>query len=1174
MQNSIPKIKLKQPSLASKMLTSSIPFAMVAMAPAAYAQTATNTASVAVPSHVVDSVTSNNSATDTDTVLADMVAEDDALGTESGADGATTASVLDNDMLNGVAVDPDDITLNVSGTAADGTDLGLDVVPASGGITMNADGELVIEPGTTAGTYTYTYEICEENNPTNCTVATASVTVEAPEIDATPETFPAVNGADGTTTASVLDNDMLNGVAVDPDDITLNVSGTAADGTDLGLDVVPASGGITMNADGELVIAPGTTAGTYTYTYEICEENNPTNCTVATATVTVDAPEIEADSETFPAINGADGGVTTSVLASDTLNGQAIDPNDVTLTVGASDPELSLDPATGLITVAPGTPAGTYSVEYTVCENNNPDNCATVTETVVVGAPEIDAEPDNFTDINGADGTTTASVLDNDTLNGEIVDPDDITLNVTGTAMDGTNLGLDVVPASGGITMNDEGALVIAPGTTAGTYSYSYEVCEENNPSNCTVTTTTITIEAPAIQAVADTVTGIDSLNGGVGIINVLDGDTLNGVPASVDTVTVEPAPGFAMPEGITLNPDGSIDVAPGTPPGDHVVEYQICETLNPTNCTTSTVTITVDVSTAKLNGVVYFDTNSNNTPDADETVFAGWIVQVTDDKGNIIAEVTTDENGYYELELPYGDFTVSFINPDNGAVYSSSDIELDENSKLTDEPLEVIVNLPIDPSGVVYDAVTREPVPDTILTMVDANGQALPPVCFVAPSQQDQTTGSNGYYRFDIVPGADAACPVGQTDYQIIFDAPESHLDTNSTIIGSEPGFLTTNAGTGPLLVVPTTEAPAIGEDTTHYFGFTLGNGSRDVINNHIPLDPITLMRSPLDVVKTTPRKDVNFGDIVPYTITVTNTEDIARVDLDIIDFTPPGFKYVEDTSRLDGSQINPELNGRELVLNDFDFAPNETKTWTMMLVVGAGVSDGIYTNQAYIRDPLGSEVSNRAEAVVRVTPDPLFDCSELIGKVFDDKNNDGYQNQDEPGLAGVRLATAKGLLVTTDDKGRYHIACAAIPNGQIGSNFILKVDDRTLPTGYHLTSENPRVVRLTRGKMSKANFGTALENIITLDVTDNAFEVDSDTLKPEFSNQLGQIIEALKGQESTLRLTYTPTTQTQNNRIEQLSAQIQDLWNAYGGDYDLNIERKTIWPGGNYTQQTGGQE
>ena len=114
-------------------------------------------------------------------------------------------------------------------------------------------------------------------------------------------------------------------------------------------------------------------------------------------------------------------------------------------------------------------------------------------------------------------------------------------------------------------------------------------------------------------------------------------------------------------------------------------------------------------------------------------------------------------------------------------------------------------------------------------------------------------------------------------------FDAPASHLDTNSTVIGAQPGFLTTNAGSGPLLVVPGTDAPQLGEDTTHYFGFTLGQGSRDVINNHIPLDPITLVRSPLDVVKSTPRKDVNFGDIVPYTITVTNTEDLPRIDLEI---------------------------------------------------------------------------------------------------------------------------------------------------------------------------------------------------------------------------------------------------------------------------------------------------
>ena len=763
-------------------------------------------------------------------------------------------------------------------------------------------------------------------------------------------------------------------------------------------------------------------------------------------------------------MNGTDGGVTTSVLASDMLNGVAVDPADVTLTVGASDPELTLDPVTGLITVAPGTAAGTYTVEYTICEDLNPTNCATVVETVVVEEAEITAAP--------------------------------------------------------------------------------------------------------------DTVTGIDSVDGGIGVINALDGDTLNGVPVTVDTVTIMLAPDFNLPEGITLNPDGSVDVAPGTTAGTYVIEYKICEILNPTNCALSTVTVGVEESNALLSGVVYFDTNSNNQPDSDETVFANWIVEVRDSRGDLIAEVVTDENGYYETELPFGNFTVSFINPDNGAIFGTTDINFDASSKLPDITLEAVVNLPIDPSGVVYDAVTREPVAGTLLTMVDANGQPLPPICFIAPLQQNQTTGVNGAYRFDIVPGADVACPIGQTDYSIIFDAPVSHLDTNSTIIGAQPGFLVTNAGTGPILVAPSADAPQIGEDTTHYFGFTLGQGSRDVINNHIPLDPITLVRSPLDVVKSTPRKDVNFGDIVPYTITVTNTEDLPRIDLDIIDFTPPGFKFVEDSSLLNDVEVDPVVSGREIILSDYDFAPNETKTWTMFLVVGAGVGDGVYTNQAFIRDSQGAEVSNRGEAVVRVTPDPLFDCSELIGKVFDDKNKDGYQDEGEPGMAGVRLATAKGLLVTTDQHGRYHIACAAIPNGQIGSNFVLKVDERTLPTGYHLTSENPRVVRLTRGKLSKANFGTALENIITLDVTDAAFESGANTLKPEFAGQLGQIVEALKGQESTLRLTYFASAAGREDRIDELSSQIQDLWEIYGDDYDLNIDRKTIWSRENSISQTGGEE
>ena len=66
--------------------------------------------------------------------------------------------------------------------------------------------------------------------------------------------------------------------------------------------------------------------------------------------------------------------------------------------------------------------------------------------------------------------------------------------------------------------------------------------------------------------------------------------------------------------------------------------------------------------------------------------------------------------------------------------------------------------------------------------------------------------------------------------------------------------------------------------------------------------------------------------------------------------------------------------------------------------------MNDGIHINRAFVRDPSGAEISARAEAAVRMSVDPLLECSEIIGKVFDDKNQNGYQESNEPGIGGVR--------------------------------------------------------------------------------------------------------------------------------------------------------------------------
>ncbi|WP_229800758.1 hypothetical protein, partial [Mongoliitalea lutea] len=273
---------------------------------------------------------------------------------------------------------------------------------------------------------------------------------------------------------------------------------------------------------------------------------NPGNCDTATVTVTVAAPRIDANDDDFGPINGAAGGTTASVLGNDTLNGDPVDPSDVTLTVVSSDPELTLNPD-GTITVAPNTPAGDYELTYSICEVLNPGNCDTATVTVTVAAPRIDANDDDFGPINGADGGTTASVLGNDTLNGDLVDPSDVALTV--------------VSSDPELTLNPDGTITVAPNTPAGDYELTYSICEVLNPGNCDTATVTVTVAAPRIDANDDDFGPINGAAGGT-TASVLGNDTLNGdlVDPSDVTLTVV----SSDPE-LTLNPDGTITVAPNT---------------------------------------------------------------------------------------------------------------------------------------------------------------------------------------------------------------------------------------------------------------------------------------------------------------------------------------------------------------------------------------------------------------------------------------------------------------------------------------------------------------------------------------------------------------------------------------------------------------------------------
>ncbi|WP_407353712.1 DUF6923 family protein [Luteimonas sp. R10] len=85
------------------------------------------------------------------------------------------------------------------------------------------------------------------------------------------------------------------------------------------------------------------------------------------------------------------------------------------------------------------------------------------------------------------------------------------------------------------------------------------------------------------------------------------------------------------------------------------------------------------------------------------------------------------------------------------------------------------------------------------------------------------------------------------------------------------------------------------------------------------------------------------------------------------------------------------------------------------------------------------------------------------------------GNAGIDERGIPGVRIASVDGLLIETDQYGRYHLA--DVQGGTRGHrNFILKLDPSTLPPGTPLTTDNPLVRRITPGIPVRFDFGVQL--------------------------------------------------------------------------------------------------
>src|SRR4030095_5249160 len=302
---------------------------------------------------------------------------------------------------------------------------------------------------------------------------------------------------------------------------------------------------------------------------------------------------------------------------------------------------------------------------------------------------------------------------------------------------------------------------------------------------------------------------------------------------------------------------------------------------------------------------------------------------------------------------------------------------------------------------------------------------------------------------------------------------------------------------------------------------------GSSQIFNNHIPIDPD--ISGALAISKTTPQLYVTRGQLVPYTITVKNLAGSLLTDVSIVDLLPAGFAYIPGSALLDSVATEPMVVAdRTLRWDGLALAGTESRTVRLLLAVGAGVTEGEFVNRAQVLNgTTGGPMSGEANATVRVMPDPTFDCTDVTGKVFDDANRNGVQDGGEVGLAGVRVVTAPGLAATTDEDGRYHITCAITPNESRGSNFVLKLDDRTLPSGFRLSTDQTLIKRATRGKDLKFNFRASIYLIVGIDLSAAVFEPGTTEIRVQWRPRMDLLLEELRKAPAVLRLSYVADTE-----------------------------------------------
>jgi uncharacterized repeat protein (TIGR01451 family) len=504
------------------------------------------------------------------------------------------------------------------------------------------------------------------------------------------------------------------------------------------------------------------------------------------------------------------------------------------------------------------------------------------------------------------------------------------------------------------------------------------------------------------------------------------------------------------------------------------------------------------------LSGAVRLHRKAGPASAATNSVVQDWTVELLQN-GSLVCSVASGADGKYQFDnlvcpghqngLPTGSgFAIRFTKAgsnllampvSSGGAGSAAagmigNITLAATDEITGQ------DLPLDPEGIVYDSVTRQPVQGAVIGIAGPPGFDPARHLVGGASRQVQTTDGDGIYQYLL----QGDFPSGV--YTLgLRQAPPAYLQGASVTLPPCAATLSVGAAPDPAFIQAGDTAPSaaiashnpascIGlvdggaASTQYYFAFALANGvSAAVLNNHIPLDPLS--SASMSLTKSGDRSSAELGDTVRYTLVLSQRTGGAMTQVTLRDALPAGFRFIPGTVTVNGkAAADPSkaaarggTDGSLLGFNLGPTAPGQQIQLTYRARVGVGSmqGDGINRARAYgCTDTSGcldtvtlaprgiTTASNEARFRIAVGGGVFTNDACIAGKVFGDCNHNGIQDGGEAGIGTVRLYLEDGTHFTTDRDGKYSF-CGLSPR-----THVLKVDTLTLPPGSVLEETSNR--------------------------------------------------------------------------------------------------------------------